>query len=687
MNLKDPALYFNRELSWLAFNERVLEEAEDETNPLLERVKFFAIFYTNLDEFFMIRVAGLKEQINANIHERSADGKTPQEQLKAIAQKTHALIQRAGKYFHQTLLPQLKKHQIGIVSFQSLSPRERKRIINHVYEHFFPLFTPIILDPAHPFPKIRGLGINLFVVLRRPFVGRTRRFAVVPVPPSLPRFWYEQKAQQHYFIPIEEIIKELLPQLFPNMSIEEVWYFRVTRNADLEISEAEADDLLKSIERELRRRRLGTIVRLEVHQKMPESRLKYLMQQCNVTEDDVYACNTYLSLDALHQLYQQIDNPSLKYPPFTPALHPKIAQSQSVFDAIADEEILLHHPYDSFYPVIAFLNEAAQDPKVVAIKQTLYRTSGDSPIVKALKEAAENGKQVTALIELKARFDEENNILWAKQLEQAGVNVIYGVLGLKTHCKMTMVLREEEQKLKTYIHLSTGNYNEKTAKVYTDLGFFTTNEAIGKDVAEVFNLLTGFSQQQYWRKLLVAPINMRQQFKRLIFRCMNATKAEIFLVMNALVDTEMIRLLYKASQKGVKIRLLIRGICCLRPGVKGVSENIEVRSIVGRFLEHSRVYWFRFDEQEVLFCGSADWMPRNLNRRVEVAFPIEAPALQKQVKNIIETLWKDNTKARQLQSDGSYKRLKVKGKRVNAQEVFLKQAQQRQPLIDTIPHG
>jgi polyphosphate kinase len=684
---------FNRELSWIRFNQRVIEEAADRAHPLLERLKFVAIFSSNLDEFFQIRVAGVKEQINAEIVERTLDGLSPTEQLAQINELLHPLVEMQSKILSSDILPKLRAKGVSIVAYNRLD-EEQRGVLSQVFaEKIFPILTPLAIDPAHPFPKLRGLALNLLVTLRSPGRRAAKKIAVVPIPTALPRFYpFIDKAEGKYqFVLLEQIIEAHLEMLFPNMKIVDVSTFRLTRNADLDISEAEADDLLKLIERELRKRRLGAVIRLEVQDDVSETGLEYLMRALDLTEQEVYRISGILGLESLWKLIERVDLPDLRDEPFTPALHPVVAEHDSIFDAITEQDMLFHHPYDSFHPVVEMLEEAAEDPRVVAIKQTLYRPSGRSAIALALKEAALNGKQVTVLIELKARFDEETNIQWAKELERVGCNVVYGMIGLKIHGKMTLILRQEEAGLQYYTHLSTGNYNERTATLYTDVGLMTANRAIGQDVSELFNLLTGYSGQEQWREIFVAPITMRAQFQALVQACIDQhtpeTPSRIRLVMNSLVDPEMIAALYAASRAGVRVECVIRGICCLVPGVPGTSENIVVRSIVGRFLEHVRIYYFESGGSSTIYCGSADWMQRNLTRRVEVAFPIRDPKLKLQLTDVLETMFEDTEQARLLRPDGTYVRvneLQTDPKdRFSAQEHFLSRARARQRLVDT----
>jgi polyphosphate kinase len=689
VNLKKPDYYFNRELSWLKFNERVLEEAADGTHPLLERLKFLSIFSSNLDEFFMIRVAGLKEQVAANIQDLPADGLRPKEVLAEINKKVHDDVNLQSRILLDDVYPKLRKKGVRIRYYNTLTVDQKDYLQKYFKYKVFPVLTPLAVDPSHPFPVLRNLGLNLLVELRDPMNKQETRRAVLPIPALLERFIPLPGKNPGDHLLLEDLIVPHLEMLFPNMTILKANAFRVTRNADFDLSEAEADDLLKLIERELRKRRLGSVIRLEVSDKMrPESR-KFLQQMIGLVDDDIFDITGPLDLASFMYL-MGLDAPELKDQPFTPALRERVTRSSSIFAAIRQSDILLHHPYDSFNHVVDMVQEAAQDPKVLAIKMTLYRTSGKSPIVHALKEAVANGKQVTALIELKARFDEENNIVWAKQLEREGVNVVYGLLGLKTHCKLLMIVRREDEEIRRYLHMSTGNYNDKTAKLYTDIGFMTCDEAMGKDASELFNLLTGYSGQREWRKLFVAPINLRSNFTKLIQEAIHShskeTPSSITMVMNSLVDPGMIQWLYKASMKGIHIELVIRGICCLKPGIPGVSENIKVRSIVGRFLEHTRIFMFKFRNEEHIYMGSADLMQRNLNRRVEVLFPIEDAFLIERLNSIVEGMLADNVKARLLGRNGEYSPIKLKKteKAVNSQVVMLDNARERHQQIDTI---
>lgn len=686
MNLKDPKLYFNRELSWLGFNDRVIEEAEDTDHPLLERLKFVAIFFSNLDEFFMIRVAGLKEQIAAGVRDIPADGLGPEEQLKRISELVHTSVARVYKVLNNDILPKLSKKGFRIRKLSSLRKHHKHFLTEYFRESVYPVLTPLAVDPTHPFPQLKSLGLNLMVELRTPY-RKDNKIAVVHIPSTLPRFIeLPSENGRRDFVMLEDLIQNHARMLFPNMKILNVSEFRITRNADLDLAEAEADDLLKLVERELRKRRLGTIIRLEIGSKMSNSNRKFLRKITELTEDEIYEIPTYLDASAFMRM-MGLDFPDLKDSPFNPALNPSVIKGANIFEALSEGDVLLHHPYDSFQHVVDFVREAAEDPQVLAIKQTLYRTSGDSSIVKALKAGVRNGKQVTALIELKARFDEQNNIEWAKDLDRSGVNVVYGVLGLKTHCKICMVVRKEGDQIRRYLHLSTGNYNEKTARIYTDLSLMTCDKDMGEDASGLFNLLTGYSMQKNWNKFLIAPSSLREGLRNMITETRkyhsDKSPSRIIMVMNSLVDPDMIRELYKCSMLGIKVDLIIRGICCLKPGVKGVSENIRVKSIVGRFLEHTRVFYFKSQEGVKIYMGSADLMQRNLNRRVELVFPVEDEELKSRVQGILREMMKDDVKSRYLQKDGAYVRAKENGS-FNVQEYLIEESEERQKHVDTI---
>jgi polyphosphate kinase len=678
-------LLFNRELSWLEFNRRVVEEAFDRTQPLLERLKFLSIFSTNLDEFFMIRVSGLKEQIDEGVTELSVDGMTPISQLKMISEKLRPILAQQVKCLKEDLLPDLANQGVVITPFRALSDRERRALAGYFMENVFPVLTPQAVDPGHPFPYISNLSLNLGVMLEPeeqqvddgpgPIITGAR-FARIKVPPIVPRLVPVGDSGSEFTL-LEELIAANIGVLFPGMKIGEMHSFRVTRDADIEIREDEANDLLRTMEMELRKRRFGTAVRLEVAATMPGEMVRYLASSLNLTADDVYTIDGPLNLPDLMALYK-LDRPELKDRPFVASVPAALRTDENIFDVVKRQDVLLHHPYNSFGSVVDFINSAAVDPQVLAIKMTLYRTGPDSPIVRALMEASERGKQVAVLVELKARFDEENNIEWARRLERAGVHVVYGLLGLKTHCKLALVVRRESGSLRRYVHIGTGNYNPTTAKIYTDLGLFTANEQIGTDATELFNYLTGFSRQTNYRRLLVAPVNLRERTVELIEREIEHHKAgrpsRIIAKLNSLTDTKLIRTLYEASQAGVPIDLIVRGVCSLRPNVPGLSATISVTSIVGRFLEHSRIFYFANGGEEDIYIGSADWMMRNLDRRVELLAPIEDPKLKRHLKDeVLDVCLEDNVKARRLMVDGTYERI-VPGdseQRVDAQSHFI----------------
>jgi polyphosphate kinase len=682
INLKDPQYYLNREISWLEFNHRVLHEALDPRTPLLERLKFSAIFSSNLDEFFMVRVAGLKQQVEAGVTKLTPDGLTPSEQLEAISDRLRPLVKQQDRHFEYELRNQLVAQGIHLINYVDLNQEQRTYLHQYFEEHIFPVLTPLAIDPSHPFPYISNLSLNLAVIVRDPDTDE-ELFARVKVPNLLPRFvpLPKELRQQHgdrpsiwTGVPLEQIIAHNLEALFPGMIIQECHPFRVTRNADLSVEEDEADDLLLAIEQELRKRRVGkSAVRLEIQSSMPENVKDRLMQDLRLEESDIYDVEGLLGLKDLMS-FMSLSCPELKDLPWASVVPAWLSRTQDVSDRDRNEESqegediftlirnsdrLLHHPYQSFSATVEeFITQAAYDPKVLAIKMTLYRTSGDSPIVNALIAAAENGKQVAVLVELKARFDEENNITWARKLEQAGVHVVYGLVGLKTHTKIVLVVRQENNKIRRYVHIGTGNYNSKTAKLYTDLGLLSCREELGADLTDLFNFLTGYSRQKSYRKLLVAPVNMRDRMVATILReaehSRQGKSGRIVAKMNALVDPKIIETLYEASQAGVQIDLLVRGICCLRSGVEGVSENIRVISIVGRFLEHSRIFYFQNGGEEEVYIGSADWMTRNLSRRVEAVTPIEDPQIAKELEEILGIMLSDNRQAWELQPDGTY---------------------------------
>lgn len=672
IDLRDPALYINRELGMLEFNYRVLEEALDSSNPLLERVKFLAIFANNLDEFFMIRVSGLREQVAAGVIETPPDGLTPSQQLTAIHKRLLPMLEQQYACLRDDALPALEKYHITIQRYHSLSDDRKEALQQYFDREIFPVLTPLAVDPGRPFPHISNLSLNLAVLLRNN-LGQ-QRFARVKVPQPLPRFvpvhdimrkyTGKRRGKRKTFVLLEEVISANLTKLFPGMQILESHPFRVTRNADMEIEEDEASDLLETIEAGVRQRRFGRVVRLEIQEDMPQYLLDLLRGYLNVSRSDTYPVDGPLGLSQLFEL-AEIDIPELRYPPFVPRRPAELTPGKDIFSVLREQDILLHHPYDSFMPVIEFIRTAAHDPKVLAIKTTLYRVGSNAPIVQALLEAQENGKQVAVLVELKARFDEENNIVWARKLEAQGVHVVYGLLGLKTHCKVALVVRREDDGLRRYVHMSTGNYNATTARIYTDIGMLSSRTELGADATEIFNRLTGYAPAAHYMKLMVAPEHLRGKLEALIAREIEHARqgrpTRLIFKMNALVDSRFIRLLYEASRVGVKIDLLVRGICCLRPGLPGVSDNIRVTSVVGRFLEHSRVYYFGNNNKPEIYMGSADLMPRNLDRRVETIFPVEDDALKERiVDEILGIQMADNLKARELQADGSYRRLKPK---------------------------
>jgi len=658
-DLKDPTLYFNRELSWIEFNRRVLEEAQDLRNPLLERVKFLAIFSSNLDEFFMIRVSGLKDQIRAGVVNAPPDGMTPAQQLQQIRASVLPMLQEQRRTFYESILPALTAAGIRIQRYDELSDADCDRLRVYFQNEILPVLTPLAFDPGRPFPHISNLSLNLGITVRDR--KGEQHFGRLKVPNTLPRLISLEDGQR--FIWLEDVIAGNLDTLFPGHDVIESYSFRVLRDADLEIQEDEAPDLLETIEEGLRLRQFGPVVRLVVDEAMPAAMVQFLMKNLEVADEDVYPLRPPLGMSGLWTL-ARLPHPELHDHPFAPAVPPVLREhkgADGLFAVLRKQDILLHHPYDSFAPVLDFINAAATDPDVLAIKQTLYRVGQNSPVVRALLEAQRNGKQVAVLVELKARFDEESNIGWARALEAEGVHVVYGLVGLKTHSKITLVVRKEPHGLRRYLHLATGNYNPITAGIYTDLGLLTCDPDMAADATELFNTLTGYSTQTYYRSLVVAPRGMRERVEDLIEREMAHQAAgrqgRLIFKMNALVDDRLIRKLYQASQAGVEIDLIIRGICCLRPGVPGVSDNIRVISIVGRFLEHSRIYYFKNGGAAEIYLGSADLMPRNLDRRVEVIFPVNDVALRDYIRGaILEVELHNNTSARILQPDGAYLR-------------------------------
>ena len=664
---KTPPRYFNRELSWLEFNQRVLDQALDSKTPLLERVKFFSICSSNLDEFFEVRVAGLKQQIESDIVERSIDGLTASETFRAVTKRVRRMVEEQYRCWREQLVPSLAEAKIKFHRFADLPPADRSFLESYYHNQVRPVLTPLAIDPAHPFPQLLNKTLNIMVQLEmHKGTAALKHLAVVQVPRVLPRLIKlprDDSRQDYVFL--AEVIGNYLADLFPGTTILGYWAFRVTRNSELYIDEEEAANLLKAVENELHNRRKGDAVRLEVEKDCPPSIRDVLLSTLRLTEDDLYVLDGPINPTRLMAIYEGDHSPELRDPPFVPQVAASIRDAHDIFSAIHERDILLHHPYEGFTTIAEFLEAAADDPKVLAIKQTLYRTGGDRRIIGALMNAVKNGKQVTVVVELRARFDEANNILWAGQLEEAGVHVVYGLVGYKIHAKMTLVVRRDDDAIRRYVHLGTGNYNPATSRTYTDLSLLTAKPDIAEDVTNLFNLLTGICQFQGTKKLIVAPFDLHKRFLSLVNReTMHAVKglpARIIAKMNSLVDAEIINALYQASQAGVKVDLIVRGICCLVPGVKGLSENITVRSIVDRFLEHSRIYYFENACQPEIFIGSADWMPRNFFRRIEAVVPIEDGNLRERlVSEVLALPLADNTKARLLKSDGAYNSLPSK---------------------------
>jgi polyphosphate kinase len=686
-------VFINRELSWLEFDARVLGEAEDVLNPLFERLKFLSITASNLDEFFMVRVASLKDMVNAGYTKKDIAGMTAAEQLAALDERTHAFVKRQYKIYNDELVPALAREGFHIIgSHEELTHEQEIFVDKYFHEDVYPVLTPMAVDSSRPFPLIRNKTLNIAALLKKKNGDDGTEFATVQVPSVLPRF-VRLPGEQDTIILLEEIIERNIDKLFLNYDILCAYPYRIMRNADLSIDEEDAADLLKEIEKQLKKRQWGQAIRLEVQGNIDKQLLKRLKSELNITDSDIYRIDGPLDLTFLMKLYGSFDYAKLKTPKYMPAPVPELMNGKNIFEAVREGDILLHHPYQTFDPVVDFVRQAANDPGVLAIKQTLYRVSGNSPIVAALAAAAENGKQVSVLVELKARFDEENNIIWARKLEQAGCHVIYGLVGLKTHSKITLVVRREEDGIRRYVHLGTGNYNDSTAKLYCDMGLFTCSPAIGEDATAVFNMLSGYSEPVGWNKLSLAPLWLRDRFHYLVEREIRHAKegqeAHIIAKMNSVCDKDIIELMYKASKAGVKIELIVRGICCLIPQLEGVSENITVRSIVGTFLEHSRIFYFENGGNPEIYMASADWMSRNLDRRVEIMFPVEDAKLKKEVKHILDVQLADNVKAQLMQPDGSYVRVSELLKRENgahsdkdymrieAQMVFCKEAQQK----------
>ncbi|MDE6168702.1 MAG: RNA degradosome polyphosphate kinase [Acetatifactor sp.] len=677
----DPKYYTNRELSWILFDHRVLNEARDKNIPLFERLKFLSITASNLDEFFMIRVASLKDMVNARYGKPDIAGMTPAEQLAALDTAIHELVELQYSTYNRSLVPKLRQNGLQIIGrHEDLTREEAEFADKYFAENVYPVLTPMAVDSSRPFPLIRNKTLNIAALVHKKNSREELEFATVQVPGVLSRIVQLPSGNKgKKVILLEEIIERNMHKLFLNYDIVCAHPFRIMRNADLTIEEDEAADLLKEIEKQLKKRQWGQAIRLEVEEGCDRRLLKIIKDELHMEEQNIYAIDGPLDLTVLMKLYGMEGFEHLKAPGYTPQPVPELPSGCKIFDRIRKKDILLHHPYQTFEPVVEFIRQAARDPEVLAIKQTLYRVSGNSPIIAALAQAAENGKQVTVLVELKARFDEEHNIVWARMLEKAGCHVIYGLVGLKTHSKITLVVRREEDGIRRYVHLGTGNYNDATAKLYTDIGLLTCSEYIGEDATAVFNMLSGYSEPLMWNRLSLAPLWLKDRFLQLIRRerkyAQEGRPARIIAKMNALCDRDIIAALYQASAAGVKIDLIVRGICCLKVGIPGVSENITVRSIVGNFLEHSRIFYFENDEHYEIYCGSADWMPRNLERRVEILFPVEKPELKEELLHILQSQLRDNVKASVLGPSGAYEKVSRRGKsRFQSQEAFCLEA-------------
>lgn len=668
---KKPEYYWNREMSWISFDERILEEARDRSLPLFERLKFLAITASNLDEFFMVRVASIRDMMQAGIERRDIAGLMPKEQLKQIVPKLQELMQAQYQTYNRSLLPALSAIHLEVIShYDRLTPSQAEAVDAYFEEHVYPVLTPMAMDSARPFPLIQNKALNIGLLIQKKDAKKSDEleFATVQVPSVLPRFFVlpDEGDDWQRVILLEEIIRKNIGKLFLGNKVICAHPYRITRDADMEIDEDDAEDLLKEIQRQLKKRQWGQVIRMEVEEGIHKKLLKILKEELDVKEENIYRLAGPLDLTFLMKMYGMRGYDDYKVPGYTPAAVPALMNEDDIFANIRKKDILLHHPYQTFDPVVDFIRQASVDPQVLAIKMTLYRVSGHSPIIAALAQAADNGKQVTVLVELKARFDEENNIGWAKMLEKAGCHVIYGLVGLKTHSKITLVVRREEDGIRRYVHLGTGNYNDATAKLYTDVGMFTCSRQIGEDATAVFNMLSGYSEPRTWNKLSLAPLWLKDKFLYMIGREKNYAKAgrpaHIIAKMNSLCDKDIIEALYEASAAGVKIELIIRGICCLKVGIPGVSENISVRSIVGNFLEHSRIFYFENDGSPEMYCASADWMPRNLERRVEILFPIEEMGLREKLMHILEGELKDTVKAHVLKPDGNYDKVDKRGK-------------------------
>ena len=661
------SLFINRELSWLEFNDRVLVEAFDKTNPLFEKLKFLSITASNLDEFFMIRVSGVMEQMEDNLDSVDFSGMTAAQQMKMISQRTHELVKKQYNCLFRSIIPSLEKEGIIFLKMEQLDEEQKRFIYNYFKQNIFPVLTPMAVDQSRPFPLLLNKSLNLIVLLEPDNTAEDKELiAFVQVPSVLPRIIQLEDKKRNLFVYLEDIMEEYISDLFPGYVIKNVHTFRITRNSDLEIDEEEAKDFLIEIEKSIKRRKWGFPVRLEVEKDISGKLKHFLMKKLDLDDDDVYELSNPIDLTCWMKFVSLKGFEKLRYKPMQPVMQRDLAKNQNIFDVIKEKDILVYHPFHTFDHVVEFVDKAAQDPNVLAIKQTLYRVSGDSPIVKALIKAAENGKQVTVIVELRARFDEENNIQWAKKLERSGCHVVYGLVGLKTHCKVILIVRREEDGIRRYVHMGTGNYNDSTAKIYTDAGLFTCKETYGSDVSSLFNVLTGYSKAPQWKKINVAPVGLREGFIELIENEINMVKqgknGYMIAKVNAVVDEKIIEKLYEASCAGVKIDLIVRGICCLRPGLKGVSENIRVISIVGRLLEHSRIFYINNGDDPKVYMSSADWMPRNLDRRVEILFPVEQANLIEEVKKVLDIILSDTMKARIQKSDGTYSRIDKRGK-------------------------